>query len=516
MRRNTINVLIGGEAGQGLQTIGELLAKSLVRCGYSVVINQTYHSRVRGGHNTYSIRFGSDPVLAPEETIDILVALNKETLDLHQGELAPQAIVIADEKIEAAHEKLVKVPYLTMGKAKVINVMALGVLGKILCLDKAMVAGIVDEAFGRKGAEVVDENRQALEKSYEWANQIPSGFCKLPPQNPGKKLMLTGHDAIALGAMSAGLKFYCFYPMTPSTAIGQTLAENASKMGMVVEQAEDEIAVINMALGASYAGAPAMIGTAGGGFALMVEAVSLAGMTETPVVVVVGQRPAPATGLPTRTEQADLEFVLHAGHGEFPRALFAPAGPEDCFWITRKALELADKYQSPIFIFSDQYLADSYRAVEPFKLEGLSQVQPWKNSAPLSMPYQRYQFTDSGVSPRLLPGLSRNLVVADSDEHTEAGHITEDLSLRKRMVEKRNKKMEGLKAEVIPPEFQRRERDRPAPGLLGLQQGRGPGSRQRHPGERPPGGRAPFFTGLAAGARTIFAPAFASQKSNLY
>ena len=185
----------------------------------------------------------------------------------------------------------------------------------------------------------------------------------------------------------------------------------------------------------------------------MVEGISLAGMTETPIVVVVGQRPAPATGLPTRTEQADLEFVLHSGHGEFPRALFAPAGPEDCFWITRKALELADKYQSPVFIFSDQYLADSYRAVEPFKLEGLSQVQPWKNQNPISTPYQRYQFTDSGVSPRLLPGLSKNLVVADSDEHTEAGHITEDLSLRNRMVEKRNKKMEGLKAEVIPPEF---------------------------------------------------------------
>ena len=265
MRRNTINVLVGGEAGQGLQTIGELLARALAKCGYSIIVSQTYHSRIRGGHNTYSIRFGSDPVLAPEVTIDILVALNKETVDIHKGELAPNAIVIADEKIEAAHEKMVKVPYLTLGKAKVINVMALGVLGKILCLDKGMVARIVEEAFGRKGGEVVAENRQALEKSYEWANQIPSGFCKLPPQNPGKKLLLNGHDAIALGAMSAGLKFYCFYPMSPSTAIGQALAENASKMGLVVEQAEDEIAVINMALGASYAGAPAMVGTAGGG-----------------------------------------------------------------------------------------------------------------------------------------------------------------------------------------------------------------------------------------------------------
>jgi len=454
MRNKTLNVVVGGEAGQGLVTIGQLLAKSLVRSGYSIIAGQSYHSRVRGGHNTYAVRFGSDEVLSPEESIDILVALNEETIEIHRNELAPSAIVIADESFGIIGSSIVKVPFKKLDNARVLNVLAFGVLGKILCLDKELLLKIIEEFFGRKNPAALQENNQALEKAYEWAAKIPPDFCRLPPlKNPPSRLMMTGHDAIALGAMSAGLKFYAFYPMTPSTSIGQTLAANANKMGMVVEQGEDEIAVINLALGASYAGAPAMVGTAGGGFALMVESVSLAAMTETPIVIVVGQRPAPATGLPTRTEQADLEFILHSGHGEFPRAVFAPGTIEECFHLTRKSLELAQKYQSPVFILSDQFTADSERAVKPFDLDSLSFVQPGKDASPASLPYKRYQFTGSGVSLRLLPGMSEHLVIADSDEHDEQGHLTEDLSIRKKMVEKRLKKMDGLVSEVIAPEF---------------------------------------------------------------
>ena len=454
MRNNTLNVVVGGEAGQGLVTIGQLLAKSLIRSGYSIIASQSYHSRVRGGHNTYAVRFGSDEVLAPEEAIDILVALNEETFEIHRSELAPSAIVIADEDSGIIGSSIVMVPFKKLGNARVLNVLAFGVLGRILCLDKELLLKIIEEFFGKKNPTALQENNQALEKAYEWAAKIPPDFCKLPPlKNPPTRLMMTGHDAIALGAMSAGLKFYAFYPMTPSTSIGQTLAANANKMGMVVEQGEDEIAVINLALGASYAGAPAMVGTAGGGFALMVESVSLAAMTENPIVIVVGQRPAPATGLPTRTEQADLEFILHSGHGEFPRAVFAPGTIEECFHLTRKSLELAEKYQGPVFILSDQFTADSYRAVKPFDLDSLSFIHPGKDVSPESLPYKRYQFTDTGVSPRLLPGMSEHLVVADSDEHDEQGHLTEDLSLRKKMVEKRLKKMDGLVSEVIAPEF---------------------------------------------------------------
>jgi 2-oxoglutarate ferredoxin oxidoreductase subunit alpha len=251
------------------------------------------------------------------------------------------------------------------------------------------------------------------------------------------------------------LKFYSFYPMTPSTSIGLALAGWAKETGMIVEQAEDEIAAINMALGASFAGAPSMVATSGGGFALMVEGVSLAAMIETPVVIVVGQRPAPATGLPTRTAQADLEFVLHAGHGEFPRAVFAPGSIEECFALTQKALQVADRSQGPVFILTDQFLADSYRAVGPFDLQGITPVQPWsREGMRITTPYLRFALTEDGVSPRLLPGLTEHLVVVDSDEHTEDGHITEDLAVRTAMVQKRLKKEKGIRVEAIPPELQ--------------------------------------------------------------
>jgi len=265
--------------------------------------------------------------------------------------------------------------------------------------------------------------------------------------------MMNGNEAIALGAISAGLRFYSFYPMTPSTSTSLTLAGQARRMGLIVEQAEDEIAAINMAIGASFAGVPSMVATSGGGFALMVEGVSLAAVTETPVVVVVAQRPGPATGLPTRTEQADLDFVLHAGHGEFPRAIFSPGTVEECFHLTRRALELAERYQGPMFLLTDQFLADSYRAVVPFEVEDLEPVRAGKEAVG-SAPYLRFAITESGVSPRLFPGMTENLVVADSDEHTEDGHITEDLSVRGQMVEKRLRKGEGIQAEVIPPEME--------------------------------------------------------------
>jgi 2-oxoglutarate ferredoxin oxidoreductase subunit alpha len=242
--------------------------------------------------------------------------------------------------------------------------------------------------------------------------------------------------------------------MTPSTSIPLTLQAAADDMGLVVEQAEDEIAAINMAIGASYAGVPAMVATAGGGFALMVEGVSLAGMTETPIFIVVGQRPGPATGLPTRTEQGDLEFVLYSGHGEFPRAIFAPGTIEECFYLARKSLFLAEKYQSPIFLLTDQFLADTYRAVTPFDLKTLETVKVGAAPEDVAEPYERYAPTATGVSPRLLPGLSEHLVVCDSDEHTADGHITEDLTVRVQMVDKRRRKFAGLRGEVTPPRYE--------------------------------------------------------------
>ncbi len=455
MGERELTILIGGEAGQGLATLGPILCKSLVRAGYYVVVTQSYQSRIRGGHNTFAVRASVDEVAAPREAVDVLAAFNEETVGLHRGELTPAGIIIADGAFGVEGEDVLAVPYEELAGGRYRNVAALGVVSCLVGLDEQVVADVVEGYFGKK-KKGLEENRQALNKAFAWAGALEPRYRRplAAVERPAERLTLNGNQAIALGAVSAGAKFCAFYPMTPSTSIPLTLIAHAEEMGLVVEQAEDEIAAINMALGASYAGAPSMVATSGGGFALMVEGVSLAGMTETPVVVVVAQRPGPATGLPTRTEQADLEFVLRAGHGEFPRAIFAPGDVEECFHLTRKAFELAQKFQGPTFVLTDQFLADSFRAVEPFDVDGLPPVGSYAAPAQFAEPYARYAAAESGVSPRLLPGASRNLVVVDSDEHTEDGHLTEDLDARVRQVEKRRRKENGIRAEVVTPVYE--------------------------------------------------------------
>ena len=448
------NIVLGGEAGQGLVTVGRLLSRILVRRGYRIVVTQSYQSRIRGGHNTFEVRVSPDGVEAPAETIDILVALNDETVTFHMAELAPRGLVIADETFCDSDDRCLRVPFKDLAPRAFANTAALGIVCAVLGIEEKAAVEIVDEVFSTKHPEMVEGNRSAVEKAFAWCAGKRQYSRELPAaaNGPGR-LMLTGNEALALGAVSAGLRFVSFYPMTPATSIPLAVIGMAERMGIVAEQAEDEIAAINMAIGASFAGAPSMVATSGGGFALMVEGVSLAGMTETPVVIVVGQRPGPATGLPTRTEQADLEFVLHAGHGEFPRAIFAPGGVEDSFHLARKAFFLAEAYQGPVFILMDQFLADSYRAVEPFDVAGLDWVKPGVDPGVIREPYWRHAITQDGVSPRVLPGAGTHLVVTDSDEHTEDGHLTEDLGVRKAMVEKRLKKLEGLRREVIAPEY---------------------------------------------------------------
>jgi 2-oxoglutarate ferredoxin oxidoreductase subunit alpha len=446
-------ILIGGEAGQGLVTVGQLLSKALVRAGWRICVTQGYQSRVRGGHNSWAIRFGPAEVGAPAEDVDLLVALDQETVGIHKAELTPQALLIADETLDPLGLPGLRVPYAKLASAKHANVAALGVAGTLLGLSEELMAGAVEELFGKKGTDTTAENRRALAEACRWAASAHASFL-LPgqPAPAAPRIMLNGNEALALGALSGGLRFLSFYPMTPSTSIALTVVAHAAALGVVTEQAEDEIAAVNMAIGAAFAGAPAMVTTSGGGFALMVEGVSLAAMTETPLVVMLAQRPGPATGLPTRTGQEDLEFALHAGHGEFARAMLAPGSPEECFLLARKAFFLAELFQGPVFVLTDQFLADSYRAVEPFEVRELPAVRAGY-AGEVVAPYRRYAVTEDGVSPRLLPGQTHHLVIADSDEHTEDGHLTEDLAVRNRMVAKRLAKVEGLRWEVIQPRF---------------------------------------------------------------
>jgi 2-oxoglutarate ferredoxin oxidoreductase subunit alpha len=457
MSPNAITILIGGEAGQGLATIGQLMAKALTRAGYEVCVTQDYQSRIRGGHNTFAIRTGPEPVYGPEEGMDILVALNQETVDRHAAHLKPGGMVVAGQKVDLDGHPGVQVPFTELASKAIYHpVAALGVLGSTLCGDLGILERLVSDTFAKKGQEVVDANLEVLRKAYHWFQAQDYSFHCLSPASEGNaadRIMLHGNEALALGALAAGCNFLSFYPMTPSTSIALTLIGKGGELGLVSEQAEDEIAALNMALGASYAGARACVTTSGGGFSLMVEAVSLAGITETPVVIFLVQRPGPATGLPTRTEQADLNLALYAGHGEFPRALLTPGTVEECFHLAHWAFDLTERYQTPVMVLSDQYLADQYCSVPRFDFASLPEITPPLLQVDEPGTYQRYALSPDGVSPRLIPGYCEALVKVDSDEHDEMGHIEEGPANRTAQNEKRLAKASGLRAEVIPPEL---------------------------------------------------------------
>jgi len=442
-------IKIGGEAGQGIQTVGGTLGRAFSRSGYHVFTHQDYESRVRGGHNFFQIRFSESSVLASAEKVDILVAFDKATLDLHSGELSENGQIVYDSTAISGFDQQIKggildVPFTSLavshgGNKIMANTVAVGAILGMLRIDLGILEGILGDTFRRKGEDVVTANINAARAGHEFAVKN-CRTCRFVPADVTKaRMLLTSIEAIGLGAISSGCKFYAAYPMTPSTGIMNYLADKGKDYGIVVEQAEDEIAAINMALGASFAGVRAMTGTAGGGFALMVEGLSLAAMTETPIVIALGQRPAPATGLPTRTEQGDLMFAVHAAHGEFPRVVFAPGTPDQAFYLTNKAFDLSEKYQIPVFILFDQYLADAEFTYEGFDLNCFKHSDyRLRGDALRSLKeYKRHAFTESGVSPLAVPGDSRHLVVTDSDEHDEEGHIIEDSATRIRMVQKR-------------------------------------------------------------------------------
>lgn len=456
-------IRIGGEAGQGLQTIGGILAKVFARSGYHVFTHQDYMSRIRGGHNFYQIRFSDKPVTASRDKIDILVALNRETIEIHKDYLNKGGIIVYDSKFinhSYTGEEFLDVPFESIaikeGGSKIManTVATASVLG-MLGMDLTIYESILIETFKKKGDDIIKKNIASARVGYDYAIKECLRCSFAVPESSGiKNILINGTQAIGLGALVSGCKFYSAYPMTPSTGIMIYLASKAKDYRIVIEQAEDEISAINMALGASYAGVRAMTGSSGGGFALMVEGLSLAAMTEIPIVIAEVQRPGPATGLPTRTEQGDLLFVLHAGHGEFPRVVFAPGSPEQALYLTNKAFDLSEKYQIPVFILSDQYLADSEWTYSELDINKLRYKDyRLRGAALVSLKeYKRHKLTDSGISPLAIPGESEHLVVTDSDEHDEDGHIIEDSQTRKRMVEKRLlKKLKLLKKEISPP-----------------------------------------------------------------
>ena len=456
------SIKIGGEAGQGIQTIGDTLARVFSRTGYHVFSHQDYESRIRGGHNFYQIRLSDVPVSAPRDQVDIIVALDRESIMLHEAELRENGRIVGDFatlKLKPEEKQSLDIPFADLaaksgGSAIMANTVAIGAVLGMLGMELTMLFDIITATFVKKGEAVIQANKNAALAGYDFAlKQCTQCSFSVTP-GAEQKLLMGGVESIAFGALASGCKFYAAYPMTPSTGIMNYLASKEKEYGIVVEQAEDEIAAINMALGASFAGVRAMTGTSGGGFALMVEGVSLAAMTETPIVIALGQRPGPATGLPTRTEQGDLSMVLAAGHGEFPRVVFAPGSPRQAIALTNKAFELAEKYQIPSFILFDTYLSDSQWTMDGLDLSTLTATDHrLRGEAFKSLSeYQRHAYTATGVSPLAVPGDAEHLVVTDSDEHDETGHIIEDAATRNAMMEKRIfRKLPLIQSEISAP-----------------------------------------------------------------
>ncbi len=451
-----INIKIAGEAGQGIETVGEVLSKALLEKGCYIFSIEDYQSRIRGGHNFTQIRISNQPLRAMTQKTDILIALNEESFFMHNQELCEEGIAIG--KIPRLHlnsTKFFKLDFETLareiGSRVFANMIAAGTLLSVIGFEPETAFPYLERRFAKKGKETILKNQQALQKGFE-AGQNLQFKKNLASINLGKKakFILNGNQAIALGAIIAGCSFYTAYPMTPSTSIMNFLAAKSAKYQIVVEQAEDEISAINMAIGASFAGARAMTGTSGGGFCLMCEGLGLAAMSETPIVIVDAQRPGPSTGLPTRTSQGDLDFVLNASHDEFPRFVFAPSTPEEAINLTIKAFELAYKYQVPAIILTDQYLADSRFTYSEIKLKENPSGPYWVEA---KKGYKRYLLTENGISPRAIPGFGEEVVVADSDEHDEEGHLTENLDIRVKMQQKRMKKETLMAKEISGPYY---------------------------------------------------------------
>ncbi|MBI4079309.1 MAG: 2-oxoacid:acceptor oxidoreductase subunit alpha [Candidatus Levybacteria bacterium] len=465
-----IQWLIGGEAGYGIMTTGVMMSKIFTRLGFSVFDYVEYPSLIRGGHNAYYVRGSDEQIYSQKQPVDILVALNRETIDKHKHELTPAAKVVFDPnftKVEAnefpAGIVQIPVPFLEITKQLnvdrlMINTVAVGASLALFYNDYAVLEKIMRDVFGRKGEKVVSENVNTSKAGFDYVLKNFALACTSVAKKQQENLLLGGSEAIALGAIRAGLKFAAIYPMTPINGVLTTLAAYALKYNIIVKEPEDEIAGINMAIGASFAGVRSMAATSGGGFSLMVEGLGLAAQTEVPLVVIEGMRPGPATGMPTWTEQGDLRFVLHAAQGDFPRIVVAPGDIFEEFTFTMDAFNLAEKYQLPVIVLTDKYLNEGHATIKSEELKAKSEKYVIQRGKMLTdqelasqTDYKRYAFVEDGISPRSLPGQQGGIGLTGSDEHDEHGLYNEESEVRIKMMDKRFKKLEMATAEISQP-----------------------------------------------------------------
>jgi 2-oxoglutarate/2-oxoacid ferredoxin oxidoreductase subunit alpha len=457
---SVFTIKIGGQAGQGIKYSGLILGKFATRSGYNIYNYIEYPSLIRGGHNAVQVSISKEPVYGPSKQTDLLIALNQETVEKHLDELTDDSYILFDEKIKIETNKgtLLPIPLskiaVESGSEILINTIALGAVIALLGGDITLFESLISEEFIDKDPQITENNKKAAQLGYDYCKQNFISKIKnvLEKQNDVQtSMVIDGTEAIALGAIAGGLQFAAIYPMSPISNVLQVLALYQEKYGYIYKQPEDEISAMNMVIGASFAGARSMTTTSGGGFCLMTEGLGLSAMTETPVVIIEGMRPGPATGLPTWSGQGDLQFILNAHQGDFPRIVLAAGDAKEAFELTMNAFNLADKYQSPVIVLVDKNICEHNQSFPTFDISTFK-IDKGKFTKKMIPNYERYKNETDGVSTRTIPGTG-NFFITNSYEHDSVGFNTEKVEEIEEQIEKRMKKTKTITNEIPEPEF---------------------------------------------------------------
>ncbi|WP_102028291.1 2-oxoacid:acceptor oxidoreductase subunit alpha [Salirhabdus sp. Marseille-P4669] len=452
---------VGGQQGEGIESTGEIFASALNNLGYYLYGYRHFSSRIKGGHTNYKIRVSTSHVRAIQDDLDILVAFDQETIDVNFDDLHDHGIVLADEKFNptipnGTNVTLFAVPFTeiarNLGTTLMKNMVAVGASSAILGLKVEDFEEVVKDTFGRKGQKVVENNLKAIEAGAKTIldQMAPDKQIHLEAADGSKRLFMIGNDALSLGLLAGGCRFMAAYPITPASEIMEFMIKHLPKFGGTVIQTEDEMAAATMAIGANYGGVRSITASAGPGLSLMMESIGLAGMTETPIVIVDTQRGGPSTGLPTKQEQSDLMAMIYGTHGEIPKVVMAPSTVEEAFYDAVEALNIAEEYQCPVIFLTDLQLSLGKQTVEPLSIEQI-EIRRGKLEQNPNLPkqspgdyFKRYEITDDGISPRILPGTKNGIYHVTGVEHDETGKPVEAAKNRKQQMDKRLRKLKDL------------------------------------------------------------------------
>ncbi|MGM7681621.1 2-oxoacid:acceptor oxidoreductase subunit alpha [Cytobacillus sp. Hm23] len=460
---NQLSWKVGGQQGEGIESTGEIFSVALNRLGYYLYGYRHFSSRIKGGHTNNKIRVSTTQVRAISDDLDILVAFDQETIDVNFSELRDGGIVIADAKFnptipDDSKVALYAVPFTEiatdLGTSLMKNMVAVGASSELLDIDTKVFFEVIDEKFGRKGQQIVDKNMEAIQAGADFMKQQLSNSnkeMKIEKADGKKRLFMIGNDAIALGALAGGARFMPAYPITPASEIMEYLIKTLPKFGGTVIQTEDEIAACTMAIGANYAGVRTLTASAGPGLSLMMEAIGLSGITETPLVIVDTQRGGPSTGLPTKQEQSDLMAMIYGTHGEIPKIVMAPSTVQEAFYDSIEAFNLAEEYQCPVILLTDLQLSLGKQTVEPLDYDKI-EIRRGKLQLNEELPelenkayFKRYEVTEDGISPRVVPGTKHGIHHVTGVEHAETGKPSEDAENRQLQMDKRFRKLDQMK-----------------------------------------------------------------------